>query len=98
MNEKIETFAKLLEKQQIDRLHKDGLNCQTNIDNCKTSIKFGKKYTRVDVGDSGKYMIDNDDQIFGVKGYGRIHHGHFYGTLDTIEQYYWGSYTGTKIR
>jgi hypothetical protein len=27
----------------------------------------GKKYTKVDVGDSGKYMVDNEGKIGGIK-------------------------------
>lgn len=56
--EKIERFANLLEDQQVERLHKDKLDCQANIDSAKVSIKEGKKYFKVDVGTSGKYMVD----------------------------------------
>ena len=94
--EKIKIFAELLEKEQIERLKKDNLACQCNIDNCKTKIKEGKKYVKVDIGGSGKYMIDNDGNIFGIKAYGVIHRGHFFGTLDTINDYYWGSYRAYK--
>ena len=52
----------------------------------------GKKYWRVDVGDSGAYMVDCDGNIFGIKAYGVIHRGHSYGTLDTIGNYFWGDY------
>lgn len=54
----------------------------------------GKKYIKMDVGGSGKYMIDGD-KIFGIKAYGVIHRGHQYGTLDTIDEWYWGEYTAT---
>jgi hypothetical protein len=37
-------------------------------------------------------MIDREGNIFGIKGYGQIHRGHYYGTLDTIENWYWGDY------
>ncbi len=60
-------------------------------------VKPGKKYTKVDVGDSGKYMVVNDTgEIFGVKAYGVIHRGHRYGTLDTINEFYWGDYTAVR--
>ena len=90
--DKIKIFAELLEKQQIERLKKMGYACQCNIDNCKVSIKEGRKYTKVDVGSSGRYMIDTQGNIFGIKAYGVIHRGHCYGTLDTINSYYWGDY------
>lgn len=94
--EKIAKFGDLLEKQQIERLHKDKLCCQANIDNSKVTIKQGKKYIKIDVGDSGKYMIDSEGNIFGIKAYGVIHRGHYFGTLDTINDYYWGEYQAYK--
>ena len=93
---KIKQFAELLEKEQIERLHKDNLACESNIANCRTHIHEGKKYIRVDVGTSGKYMIDNEGNIWGIKAYGVIHRGHYFGTLDTINDYYWGEYRGYK--
>jgi len=62
----------------------------------QASIKPGKKYTKVDVGSSGKFMIDEDGNIFGIKGYGVIHRGKHYGTLDTIDNYFWGYYYPLK--
>ena len=57
------------------------------------TIKPGKKYTKVDVGTSGMYMVVNDTgEIFSIKAYGVIHRGHQYGTLDTIDRWYWGPY------
>jgi hypothetical protein len=61
------------------------------------TIHVGKKYTKIDVGGSGKYMIVNDTgEIYGIKAYGVIHIGHKYGTLDTIHNFYWGEYTGIR--
>ena len=61
------------------------------------SIKPGRKYTKVDVGTSGAYMVVNETgEIFGIKAYGVIHRGHQYGTLDTINNFYWGGYTATR--
>lgn len=54
-------------------------------------VHYGKKYVRVDVGGSGAYMVDGD-KIFGIKAYGVIHRGHYYGTLDEIEGWNWGPY------
>ena len=44
---KLENFAKLLEKEQIERLYKQDMACQANINNSKTSIKEGKKYESI---------------------------------------------------
>ena len=94
--EKIKELAEIIEKQQIERLHYRNLACQANIDSCKTSIKEGKKYIKIDVGTSGKYMIDREGHIFGIKGYGVINKKKYYGTLDTISNYFWGNYRAEK--
>ena len=92
IKQKIKVFAELVEKQQIERLGVFELACKCNIDASKVSIKEGKKYIKVDVGSSGKYMIDSEGNIFGIKAYGVINKKHHYGSLETINEYYWGSY------
>lgn len=94
---KIQAFANLVQWQTIERLKKDDLGCEANIMNAQTSIKPGKKYTKVDVGDSGRFMIDAEGNIFGIKAYGQVHRGHSYGTLDTTDNYYWGNYSPRLI-
>jgi len=86
----IKEFAKLVEEHQIARLHKMDLACDANIANARTRIVPGRKYTKVDVGTSGKYMIDKDGNIFGIKAYGVIHRGHYCGTLETAHERDWG--------
>lgn len=89
----IQEFAELVEKEQIMILQCQGFS----LSYAKTRIIPGKKYTKVDVGNSGKYMVDNaTGEIFGIKGYGVIHKGHRYGTLDTIHEYFWGEYKAFK--
>ncbi len=42
-------------------------------------------------------MVENETgNIYGIKAYGVIHKGHFYGTLDTINLYFWGEYRAVK--
>ena len=96
MEEKITTFIKLLEDEQLERLRQEQLDCEANIHNHKVSVKEGKKYIKIDVGPSGKYMIDQEGGIYGIKAYGVIHRGHYYGTLNTIHNYYWGDYKASK--
>lgn len=92
--EKLEYFAGVLEREQLQDLIMMKGDCEANRINRRVTIKVGDKYTRVDVGRSGKYMVDNaTGEIFGIKRYGVIHRGHHYGTLDTVDQYYWGGYT-----
>lgn len=93
MLEKVKKLAELIEKEQIQSLQKRDLACDGNIKNAKTSIKVGRKYINIDVGDSGKYMIEMETGIiYGIKGYGKVHKGYKFGTLDTIDKYYWGEY------
>ncbi len=95
---KIETFAALVQTEHEARHTASGVKNPDFIkDWSKTTIKPGKKFTKVDVGTSGKFMVENESgNIFGIKGYGVVHRGHFYGTLDTTAEYHWGEYYPTK--
>jgi hypothetical protein len=93
MKEKIEAFANLLETEKVNRLILDGWLKERAMAYHKVKVIPGKKYTKVDIGTSGRYMVENaTGNIFGVKGYGVIHRGHFYGTVDTINDYDWSDY------
>jgi hypothetical protein len=94
---KLERLANKITEQTQQRLKADGLGCETNLNNAIASVKPGNKYTKIDVGSSGKYIIDADGNIFGIKAYGVIHRGHHYGNLDTIDAYFWGNFTAHKI-
>ncbi len=85
-------FAKVVEEQQIARLNSDSIVHADNVHNCRTEVLSGRKYTKVNLGGAGKYMIDREGNIFGIKAYGVIHRGHQYGTLDTVHNYFWGGY------
>jgi hypothetical protein len=96
--EKLNRFMEILERDQIEQLRKDKLDCEANIFRARVTSKPGNKYTRILVGTSNNYMIVNETgQIFGTKAAGVIHRGHYYGTLDTVENYYWGRYYAIKI-
>ncbi len=59
----------------------------------------GRKYAKVDVGHLGKYMVEvSTEKIFGIKAYGVTHQGHCYGTLDTIDDWFWGEYAAGRIK
>ena len=99
---KLEAFAAKVEADQrryyrkqykTESEHYQGLEDAA----CTVRIKPGKKYIKVDVGTSGKYMVVNETgEIFGIKAYGVIHRGHSYGTLDTIEGWNWGAYHAVR--
>lgn len=78
----ITEFARRVERAQKDSLVRAKLSCSANMKNAETSIKPGRKWTKVNVGLSGKFMIDPDGRIFGIKAYGVPHYGKYYGTLE----------------
>ena len=98
MENKIILLCEKITKESQENLKQRHLDCEANLNNAKAHYHIAKKYTRVDVGSSGKYMVVNETgDIFGIKAYGVIHKGHNYGTLDTINDYNWGDYTARKI-
>ena len=96
-DEKISAFAKLVESDKIDEAFKTKMDSDPNIKSCKVKIVPGRKYVKVNIGTSGAYMVDKKtEEIFGIKAYGVPHKCHYFGTLDTTESYYWGSYRAFK--
>lgn len=96
--QQIEQFAKLVQQETFDayRLRFPTGRIEQAEHDSQTTIKPGKKYVKVDIGSSGKFMIDAEGNIFGIKAYGVIHRGHQYGTLDTTDEWNWGDYTPFK--
>jgi hypothetical protein len=95
----VNEFAQLILAQTRERLA--AAYSQEQADRETVQVRPGPKYTKVDIGPehniSGKYMIENaTGVIYGIKGYGQVHKGHTYGTLDTADQWYWGGYTGER--
>jgi hypothetical protein len=96
----IEELAALILAQQRERIARD--YSQWQADDERVEILPGPKYTKIDRGPgygmSGFLMVDNaTGEIFGIKGYGRVHKGHRYGTLATAGQWYWGSHYPRKL-
>lgn len=97
---KVQELADLILEQQRKRIAAH--YSQAQADNERVEVKPGPKYTKIDVGPSGnisgKLMIENSTGIiYGIKGYGQVHKGHCYGTLETADQWYWGEYYPQKI-
>ena len=95
----IAPFAALLEEHQRDAFTRDypGAYLEERRNQpCTVSVKMGSKFARVDVGSSGKYMVDLETgDLYGIKAYGVVHRGHRYGTLDTIQEWDWSGYCAT---
>ena len=102
MNAKLETFRAMIEAQTRQRYADEwkrdqarGMNYDLSVHEPQMvcTIKLGRKYANVDVGSSGRYMVElATGAIYGIKGYGVIHRGHYYGTLDTIADWDWSDY------
>lgn len=93
----IQPFADLLQAEQLRRIIAT-CDCEVNRLNCTVTIKMGQKFAKVDIGSSGRYMVDlATGEIYGIKAYGVVHRGHRFGTLDTIDQYDWSDYRGVLM-
>jgi len=92
---KLKTFADLVTAQQRAGLIAKGYDPANH--NHDAHFHMGQKFARVDVGHSGKYMVDlAAGIIYGIKGYGVVHHSRVFGTLDTINDWDWSSYRAIK--
>ncbi len=88
----VEEFAALVQEQTRAELKRRFPDSPHMWDET-VEVRPGPKYTKVDVGTSGKYMVANaTGAIYGIKGYGVAHKGYVYGTLDTVDAWYWGGY------
>jgi hypothetical protein len=97
----IDEFARLMQDQVRAELKRRFPDSPRMHDSEITQVRPGKVYTKVDVGAphnmSGRYMIENATGIiYGIKGYGKVHKGHRYGTLDTAGEWFWGGYRAER--
>lgn len=85
----IETESRLVEARRGTRIEW--------CEQIETRVEYGPKWARVDRSLTngqwcGYLMVDlTTQEIVGIKGYGRPHLGHRYGTLQTIREWEWGS-------
>jgi hypothetical protein len=97
----IEEFAEMVLAAQKQRLAEHFSQRQADAE--IVEVKPGPKYTKVDFGTgsfrtggggmSGKFMVENaTGVIYGIKGYGVVHKGRRYGTLQTTDEWDWSGY------
>jgi hypothetical protein len=97
ITEKLQRLADKIAQEQAERKKREFPRSFGVSGPDKVMIKVGRKYANIDVGESGRYMVElSTGDIYGIKGYGVIHRGHYYGNLDTIDDWYWGEYTAFK--
>jgi len=98
MEEKLKMLCEKITKETQERLKKSNLDCQVNLDHAICRYEIGKKYVKINDKTSGKYMVEiSSENIYGIKAYGVIHKGHYYGNLDSINNYFWGEFRAIKI-
>ena len=78
----LQEFADKVTQTGQESLRKAGMGCEANLRNAIARVKQGRKWAYVDVGCSGKYMVNPQGEIYGIKGYGVPHLGHYFGTLE----------------
>jgi hypothetical protein len=99
----IEEFAQVLLAQTRERLAR--LYSQSQADNEHVEVITGRTYDKVNLGTMwnghighGKFMVERSTGIiYGIKGYGQVHKGYAYGTLGTVDQWYWGDYYPRRL-
>jgi len=96
INKTEKTFIEKV-KALCDKITSDSV--KSPILNAHTRYVEGSKYIKVNLNTCGKYMIDKSDGvIYGIKAYNVINKKKSYGTLDSINDYFWGNYTASLIR
>ena len=78
----IQELARRIQEGEQASLKRHELACEANMNNAITHIHQGRKYTRIDVGSSGRYMINPEGKIYGIKAYGVPNLRYYYGTVD----------------
>ena len=92
---KLEALRSLVEAHTLRGLLDQGYNPDHQRYECR--IKMGRKYANIDVGGSGKYMVElATGTIYGIKAYGVIHRGYCFGTLDAIGEWDWSGYRAVR--
>ena len=100
----VNEFAQVVLEQTRDRIERMYSAEQASWEGVE--VIPGPKYTKVNVGPerdghvgAGKFMVENATGIiYGIKGYGKVHKGHMYGTLDTVDRWWWGDYYPERRR
>ncbi len=85
-----EAFRAHIEEQERARFEREfGDTWKTvHATSWPCTLVVRRKYICADVGTSGRYMIDRETgDIWGIKGYGKVHRGYHYGTIKTPEHW-----------
>ncbi len=96
----IQELADLILIQSREVLRAKSYDSQ--VDGYRVEVIAGPKYTRIDRGPghniSGFLMVVNTTgEIFGILAYGKVNRKKQYGTLETVNQWFWGEYRPKRL-
>ena len=99
MIQDIDNFCTLLEQDTIRQLKADKLDCSANLANAQTKSTLGRTYAKILSGGSVRYFIRlTDGVIFASKGWNAPNLKRSFGTVYTMNDFYWGHYEGTALK
>ena len=96
------TIEYLLHKITVDtlkRLGEDGLDCAANQRNAVAEVhRDGRKYVAIAVGRGVRYFVSKDSAgIYASAGRDKPNFSRFFGTLFTIDEFFWGNYEAEAL-
>jgi len=88
LQQRVEDYYKKFTAHFNDRDKKQGK--ERNVDyhiherEWQVDVKPGKNYIKIDVGSSGKFMVDENNGLYFIKGYGVIDKKKYFGKLENL--------------
>ena len=86
INDKIKKLKDVKQYYHFLDLQVSKLDCVGNLMNSIIRLIEKNKYVYLDVGTGGVYLIDCDDNVYSIKGYGKK--GYFVGKIEVVTQDY----------
>lgn len=98
MTAALSRFTAMLEKQTIERLVADKLDCPANIENARVTATKGRKFAKIMVGSGVRYFVSlSDGGIFASASRNAPNFNRSFGTLWTIDEFTWGEYEARAL-
>ena len=91
---KIQALADLITVEQVERLKLQEMDCWANIHHAKTTIaRDGRRYVGIAVGTGMRYFVDKTTGLIHPSASWKTPNlKRSFGTLDSINDFYWGEY------
>jgi hypothetical protein len=86
-------LAFLIQKETIERLIADKLDCPANIENARVTIVQGRKFLKLIVGSSVRYFVNlSCGTIFASASRNAPNFNRSFGTVFDMNDFTWGEY------